>query len=106
MNNREIVMNFFKSFPEMLSSVPYHSELPSDIAEWHCYVADCGHNILSLPKCLVEEALASNNIQGFLAPVSVKTVLRGYQMLEGYVVVDVKFDPLLGIDGPEDDEEY
>lgn len=106
MRYRQEIRDVFSSCPEMLVERPYHSALPSDILKWHCYVADCGHNILCLPKCLVDEVFATENIQGFLAPIAVRTVLRGYLMREGYVIVDVEYDPLLGIDTPDGDDEY
>lgn len=106
MKYRQEIVNCFAMHPWMLRDASYHSKLPKDIADWYCYVEDCGHNILALPKSLVDDAFATDNIQGFLAPVAVRTVLRGYVMRDGYVVVDVRYDPFLGIYTPDGDDEY
>lgn len=106
MKFRQEIVNSFASHPWILHDTPYHSKLPSDIEDWHCYVEDCGHSILCLPKCMVDEAFATDNIQVFLTPIAVRTVLRGYSIRDGYVVVDVEYDRFLGIDTPDDDDEY
>lgn len=106
MKYRQEIMDAFSSCPGLLVKRAYHSTLPPDISAWYCYLSDCGHSILCLPECLADEASATDNVQDFLAPVSVKTVLRGYRMREGYVVVDVEYDRLFGISTPDEDDEY
>lgn len=105
-NPRQVIKDQFASIPHMLVDHPYHSPLPPDLAEWYCYIIDGGCSILCLLECFADEAFATNSVHNYMVPVCVKTVLRGYQMREGYVVVNVICDNLLGVVCDKDDYEF
>ena len=88
----EMLNHFFKGMEHMRADVPYPHPLPADIAPWHCYTRDGGHGILALPlESYRNPSLRNKN---WVLPINVKTVLRrGYQILDGFVVVDAPIGP-------------
>ena len=82
----------------------YPARLHVALTEWYCYTVDGGHSILAaLKSAYTPDADPST----FLAPVPVKTVLRGYAITEdGYILVDVPYDPELGLITDPADAEY
>lgn len=103
---RPEIKSAFASCPHILVGTPYHSKLPSDLEAWHCYLADCGHCIMAIPKCLADMAFLTRTPDFYFVPVSVKTALRGYQIREGFVVVDVEYNEHFGVICPDEDEEF
>ena len=81
----------------------YPTPLPPELARWYCYPLDAGHSIVCLPKQFYQE---SADRTGYLVPVPVKTVLRGYEQLGEYIIVDVPYDSTLGLLPPQEDTEY
>lgn len=106
LNPRQIIKEGLASFPHALIDYPYHSSLPPELEEWHCYTIDGGHSIYCLVKSLADKAFETNRVDDYMVAISVKTVLRGYQMREGYVVVDAVYDSLVGVECIEDDFEF
>ena len=89
---REMLNHYFKGMEHMRADIPYPHPLPADIAPWHCYTSDGGHGILALPMALYMNPHLRN--KNWVVPINVKTVLRrGYQMLDGFVVVDAPIGP-------------
>lgn len=131
-NPQDVIRRFFSDIPHILSSKPYPKTLDRSLALWHCYTPDGGHSILALiaksspmmdslesPFLLcdmqsvsvgynLENILSGDHrdIEQWLVPVCVKTVLRGYRIQRGYVVVDLEYNEFLGVDVDEDDYEY
>jgi hypothetical protein len=83
--------------------VPYHSSLLNELASWHCYATDSGHNILIILPMDYDD---TSDLTGKLCPAPVKAVLRtGYQIRRGYVVCDLPYSPDVGLlTDPADDE--
>jgi len=83
---------------------PYPAPLPVELATWRVYLLDAGHSIL----CLLREHLpaALEDPAGYLIPVPVRTVRRGYAIERGFVVVDLAYDADIGLRVPEGDEEF
>jgi hypothetical protein len=52
------------------------------------------------------ECWASTDLRDFLVPACVKTVLRDYTIEDGLIVIDVQYDPMIGLVGGEGDEEF
>lgn len=72
------------------------------IAARYAYCSDGGHSIVC---CLKQDFQTGIDLTDFLLPVPVKSVLRGYQNLDGYIVVDLPYSTEIGlITSPEDDE--
>lgn len=91
-----------------LNANKYHSVLPTEIAFWHIYASDCGHNVLALlPE---HENLAfSSDIADYLIPVPVIAVLESHRMRDGIVILthhEVQYNPNFGLLSPERMDEY
>lgn len=86
-----------------VSGKSYHSPLPSKLQEWYAYCSDGGHCIVC---CLKSDYKADGDLTNYLLPVPVKSVLRGYETLRGYVVVDLPYSIDYGLVVPKDDDEF
>lgn len=82
-----------------------YSGLPEELREFNYYYGDgdTGHVVMAIPKCLLAEAQSNGDLDMFECPIPCKYVLeRGYEMVEGHVVVDVPY----GTFGAEVDDRY
>lgn len=78
----------------------YHTPLPVEVAPFYCYPLDSGHSILAVPSGLEPRV-------EHLVPVPVATMLRlGWFMQDGLPVVDLPYDPELGLVVEPADEEW
>jgi hypothetical protein len=84
----------------------YHTKLPPELEAFYTYTPDGGHSIECLLAEQSAEAFTTHSVRDHLVPCPVKAVLRvGYRVQRGYVVVDLPYDPDLGLlTEPEDDE--
>lgn len=81
----------------------YPTPLPGDIAPWYCYTRDGGHSIVVI---LVGNYRDKGDLLDVLVPAPVKSVFRaGYELRRGYVVTDLPYDPNLGLQTPEEEDE-
>jgi hypothetical protein len=83
--------------PYLVEGVQYHSPLPPRVAEWHYYSAEVGHSVLCLLKAEYAPGLRTLEYIGWLVQIPVKSVLRGYEIQGGFVVVDVPYDYNTGV---------
>lgn len=81
----------------------YPQRLPAELNSWYGYTTDGGHSILCLLK---KDYVPGQDLTERLLPVPVKTVLRGYEILGGYVVINVPYDPDIGLLTQPGDDEY
>lgn len=81
----------------------YYSDLPREVKPWYVYLSDCGHNIVCI---LARDYQEDKELTQFLIPVPVKTVLRDYQIKNGYVVVDLPYNSEEGLLISEEDDEF
>jgi hypothetical protein len=81
----------------------YHSDLPNELSTLYLYPYDSGHSILCVLKTDWDLDVDKTQLQ---VPVPVKTVLRGYEIRDSFVVVDVPYDETLGLRAPVQDHEY
>lgn len=85
----------------------YHTKLPPELEAHYLYTPDGGHSIECLLAEQSAEAFATHSVKEHLVPCPVKAVLRaGYHVVRGQVVVDLPYDPDLGLLTEEEDEEY
>ncbi len=84
----------------------YHTTLPSELQRWYCYPRDGGHCILCILKTHFHPEQADWDEKDWPVPVPVRTVLRGYSIRDGFVIVDVPYDSFLGVRPPEEDREW
>jgi hypothetical protein len=81
----------------------YYTDLPMEVRPWYVYLSDCGHNIVCI---LARDYQEETELTKFLLPVPVKTVLRDYQIKNGYVVVDLPYNSEEGLLIAEEDDEF
>lgn len=80
----------------------YPGNLPAELQPWYAYCSDGGHCVVC---CLKQHYQSEGDLTGELLPVPVKAVLRGYEILRGYVVVSLPYSQQVGlITDPKDDE--
>ena len=87
--------------PYLVRGRRYHSPLPPELHRWYAYTVDGGHSIV----CRLRGHMTDDPFSD-LIPVPVQSVLRGYTVEGGYVVVDLPYDPDLGLITPEEDDEF
>jgi hypothetical protein len=90
----------------MLKEIPYPKKLPTELEQWHCYVLDSGHCIYGV---LESEHLQERPIEDSMLPIPVKTVLRGYKVIDDYVFCtssSVTYSAAIGLNVPSEDIEY
>ena len=81
----------------------YPGNLPAEIKPWYAYCRDGGHCIVC---CLPEYFNSEKDLTNELLPVPVKSVLRGYKIKNGYVVVDLPYSSEIGLITPTEDDEF
>jgi hypothetical protein len=86
----------------------YPSPLPEDVAPWYCYTVDGGHCIaVALDIGDLGEKPTRKQLLNSLCPAPVKSVLRaGYRAYDGFLICKLPYDPDLGLDTPEEDDEW
>ena len=104
------ILRQFSHCPHMLDlTKTYHSELPEELRWWYCYIQDCGHSILCILSQDYEPDDKAFRPTDHLVAVSVKTVIRNYEIRgqERFVIVNnVQYDDELGIQVAEEDYEF
>lgn len=87
----------------MVSKRPYPGSLPAELEPYHYYIADGGHAIM----CVLECHLTEGCMDDYEIPVPVKYVVgKGYRFLDGYVVVEAKYELPYGLMVDEKYSEY
>jgi hypothetical protein len=80
----------------------YPAQLPDELKLWYCYASGYGHSIAVVLKSrLASYQFPLQTLE--LAPV--KTVLRGYEEVDGYIVVDVPYSKQIGLQVSPGDRE-
>ena len=87
----------------LVSGKTYPGDVPTQLKPWYAYCSDGGHCIVC---CLKQDYKEDGDLSDYLLPVPVKSVLRGYTMRRGYVVVDLPYSPELGLITPHEDDEF
>lgn len=86
--------------------VKYHSSLPGDIAPWYVYTRSSGHRILSVLRESLSENMIESDYREKLVSAPVKTVLRGYTIENGFVIIDSEYITGTGFASEIDDREF
>lgn len=87
----------------------YPGSLLPKLKPWHAYVADAGHCVFAILQQHEADAFASGQPEQYLIPMPVKSVLRGFETREGFILSvagDLEYHPALGLRTPEGDNEY
>jgi len=88
------------------TGVRYHSPIPDELQQWYVYTAVSGHRILCVLKNNISGEMSETDYEEQLISAPVKTVLRGYTIDKGFVVIDALFDADEGFSTEVDDREY
>lgn len=81
----------------MVREIDYPGRLPAELKTFHTYLADGGHALMCIPKQF-RNALSSDKPYMYEAPIPVKYVMeKGYEIVDGYLLVEVLYDKILGI---------
>lgn len=93
---RETLAEFYQPAP------PYPGQLPSELADWHCYTSDGGHSIL---VCIWPANSPEAPIK-LLCPAPPRAVLRhGWTAVGEFIFSPIPYNPDFGlVCEPEDDE--
>lgn len=89
--------------PYLVQGKRYPTTLPEELSSWYCYTSDGGHSVVIAVKSKYHRKSTPDE---FLVPAPVKTVLRGYEQRDGYILVDLPYDTVLGLVVPEGDDEF
>lgn len=101
MNKKQIIE---RNLSGMLDkSKAYHSALSPTLQDWYCYTLDGGHSILCV---LAKDYKSDADLSDYLLPVPVRSVLRGFEIKDEYVVVDLPYSSETGLESIFDDEEF
>jgi hypothetical protein len=80
----------------------YPTLLPDELKPWYCYASGYGHSL----AVVLKSRFASHKAPlQFLELAPVKTVLRGYDVVDGYIVIDVPYTTQIGLQVPPGDRE-
>lgn len=91
-----------KDVPFMVKSIDYPTPLPDELQEAHVYLLDNGHCIMCLLKQHEDIWWKTSNRYAYEVPVPVKYVLQnGYEIYHGFIVVDLPYDDVLGVEIPD-----
>jgi hypothetical protein len=86
-----------------VSGKQYPLPLPDELKPWYCYASGYGHSL----AVLLKSRLATHQFpQQTLELAPVKTVLRGYEMQDGYIMANLSYTPQTGLRVPPEDIEW
>lgn len=92
-----------KQFGRFLEEKEYPQPLPDELKPWYCYAKAYGHSLAVLLKSRLTSYREPKN---FLELAPVKTVLRGYTMMDGHILIDASYDSQRGLRVPPQDSEW
>lgn len=104
MNKQQIIEEHLGGY--LVRGKSYHSPLSPTLAGWYCYTSDGGHSLLCLLQKDAAEAIASGNPMVSMLPVPVKSVVRDYELNGEFIVVDLPYSPVTGLNINDEDEEF
>lgn len=82
----------------MVREIPYPGIMPDELLPYHYYILDGGHCIMCVLECHLKEVENDMDMDMDEVPVPVKYVLeKGYRKLRSYIIIDAKYDPVLGL---------
>jgi hypothetical protein len=87
----------------IVPAVRYPAPLPPDLEPWYAYTVDGGHVIVC---ALWQHYRPGADLTRQLVPIPVRTVLRGYAVLDGVIVVEAAYSDAQGVITPPEDDEF
>lgn len=81
--------------------------LPEELKEFNYYFPDCGHSIMAIPECKLNEAIEDGDLDMFEAPFPVKYVLqKGYRIYKNHIVCQAEYHSAFGLVIDEEWDEF
>lgn len=73
------------------------------ITDYYHYDFDTGHNIMAIPKCLLDEAIVSGDPYLYQVPMPLAYVMeKGFSRYREFLVCDAYYDSEYGLCVPEE----
>jgi hypothetical protein len=94
-----------KDFPFASFDRLYPRELPAGFAPWHLYLPDDGHCVLALIEGHFDPNKPDEELYFRLCPAPVKAVRRSYRMLREFIVADLEYSNVTGLEVSDADIE-
>lgn len=88
------------------TGVRYHSALPEELLQWYLYTRETGYRLLCIPKSEIAENMIEEDYNDRLVSASVKSVLRGYTLRNGFIIADSDYDAVKGFLTESEDREF
>ncbi len=104
MSKEQIIKKLLEENVEI--GIKYHSPLPGDILPWYVYTAISGHRVLCVLRKNISDNMTESEYQNRLLSAPVKTVLRGYTVQDGFVVIDSEYSADTGFVTEMEDREF
>ncbi len=104
MSKEQIIQKLLEEKVE--PGVKYHTPLPGDISQWYVYTGRSGHRILCVLNRDLPSEMTQQDYEERLMSAPVKTVLRGYTIRDGFIIVDAVYDELSGFITETEDREF
>lgn len=82
----------------MVSKRPCISlDIPTELEPLHFYISDSGHCIMAIPEQFLKDA-QTGSMSDYEIPIPARYVIeKGYEIIDGFAVVDVPYDDNLGV---------
>jgi hypothetical protein len=104
MSEEQIVKKLLEENVE--TGIKYHSPLPADISPWYVYTRSSGHRVLCVLRKNISGDMTESDYRQMLVSAPVRTVLRGYAIQDGFVVIDSGYDDETGFTAEQEDREF
>lgn len=77
--------------------------LPEELRDFNYFYSNgTGHVVMAIPESLLPQAIKSGNFDGYECPIPCRYILaKGYRFHEVYVVCDVPYDKVFGVNVDE-----
>ena len=79
--------NLFSGNEQWQPGITYDSDLPPIVRDWHIYLSDRGHCLLTLVEGMFEYTAPGEQWKHLVA-IPIDKVLLGYRIYAGYLVID------------------
>ncbi len=104
MSEEQIVKKLLEENVE--TGIKYHSPLPVDISPWYVYTRNSGHRVLCVLRKNISGNMTEADYRNMLVSAPVKTVLRGYTIQDGFVIIDSGYHTDTGFNTELEDREF
>ena len=83
----QIIQHLFSGNDQWKPEITYESDLAPIVRDWHIYLSDSGHCLLTLVEGSFEYTAPGEQWKHLVA-MPIERVLGGYRIYAGYLVID------------------